>query len=169
MFRRLLPLIAAVCLTACATAAPTYHAAATPNGPGFSETQVESNRFFITYRADGAADAATLNDFALLRAADLTLAHNRDWFWVDRRNTDEARGGGGGPSVGVSVGGASFGRHTATGMGLGFSFPIGHPRQSAAAASLEIRFGEGPKPDDPNAYDAHSISTNLRSRLMVAQ
>jgi hypothetical protein len=45
------------------------------------------------------------------------------------------------------------------------SFPLGNRGEQARAATLEIRFGEGPKPDDPNAYDARSISTNLRSRL----
>jgi len=52
--------------------------------------------------------------------------------------------------------------------------PHHHPEQvlvlgggggpTATSATLEVRFGEGPKPDDPNAYDARSIATNLRAR-----
>lgn len=164
MIRLIAPFVFVAALAACATA-PTYQASVTPNGPGYSEQQVESNRFFVTYRAPQGADAATVADFALLRAADLTLAHNRDWFWVDNHHIDTSQSGYGGPSVGVSLGGASFGSHSAAGVGVGFNFPIGHPHETASAATLEIRFGEGVKPDAANAYDAHSISTNLRSRL----
>jgi len=153
---------AAATLAACQTT-PTYGAATTPNAAGYSETQIESNRYTVTYRAPGGADAQVLQDYALLRAADLTLAHNRDWFWVDRRNLD-GRGAGSGPSVGIGVGGGSFGHHSGVGVGAGFSFPLGGGGPTATTASLEIRFGEGAKPDDPNAYDARSIAANLRSR-----
>ncbi len=167
MMNRCLILAAAFALAACATA-PTYTPAAALGAPGYSETQVEANRFFVTYRASGSADAALLNDYALLRAADVTLQHNRDWFWVDRRSTDTHAGGYGGPNVGVSVGGGSFGRHSGVGVGVGMNFPLGGghgPR--ASAATLEMRLGEGAKPDDPNAYDAHSLSASLRARLMT--
>ena len=167
MHRFLVPLVALL-LAACAST-PPYRASVTPTGVGYSETQIESDRYFVTYRAGGSADAALLNDYALLRAADVTLAHNRDWFWVDRRSTDTSAAGRSGPSFGVSVGGVSGGRHSALGGSIGMSFPIGHPHETASAATLEIRLGQGPKPDDPNAYDAHSISANLRSRLMLRE
>lgn len=166
MIRRLIPLIAVVALAACATT-PTYTRAATPNGAGYSEQQIESNRFFVTYRAGGATDSARLQDMALLRAADVTLEHNRDWFWVDRRNVDNAGSYSSGPSIGVGIGGASFGRHSAFGSSVGLNFPLGgQHHDTASAATLEIRLGEGVKPDDPNAYDARALSANLRARLM---
>ena len=158
--------VAAATLAACQTT-PTYTAATSPDGAGYSETQVEGNRYFVTYRAPGGADAQVLQDYALLRAADLTLEHNRDWFWVDRRNLN-AEGGRSGPSVGIGVGGGSFGHHSGVGVGAGFSFPLGGGGPTASAATLEIRFGEGPKPDDANAYDARSLAANLRSRLPKA-
>ncbi|MFZ2029589.1 MAG: hypothetical protein WAU68_04715 [Vitreimonas sp.] len=154
--------VAAATLAACQTT-PTYSAAASNNAAGYSEQQIESNRYSVTYRAPGGADAQTLQDYALLRAADLTLEHNRDWFWVDRRglNGEGARSG---PSLGIGVGGGSFGHHSGVGVGAGFSFPLGGGGPTATSATLEVRFGEGPKPDDPNAYDARSIATNLRAR-----
>jgi hypothetical protein len=158
--------LAAATLAACQTT-PTYTAAASPGGAGYSETQVEGNRYFVTYRAPGGADAQVLQDYALLRAADLTLEHNRDWFWVDRRSLN-GEGANSGPSVGIGVGGGSFGHHSGVGVGAGFSFPLGGGGPTASAATLEIRFGEGPKPDDANAYDAHSLAANLRSRLPKA-
>ena len=155
---------AAATLAACQSA-PTYSAASAANAAGYSETQVEGNRYFVTYRAPGGADGALLQDYALLRAADITLEHNRAWFWVDRRNLD-GQGGRSGPSLGIGVGGGSFGHHSGVGASVGMNFPIGGGSgQSATAATLEIRFGDGAKPDDANAYDARSTSANLRTRL----
>lgn len=154
---------AALALAACQTT-PTYSAATSPSSSGYSETQIESNRYTVTYRAPGGADAQTLQDYALLRAADLTLEHNRDWFWVDRRNLS-GEGRHYGPSFGIGLGGASFGRHTGVGAGIGMNFPIGGGGgPTATAATLDIRFGDGAKPDDANAYDARSIAANLRAR-----
>lgn len=159
-------LAASVFLAACASA-PSYAPAPTQGAAGYSETPIESDRYFVTYRAPGAADAALLQDYALLRAAELTLQHGRDWFWVDRRNLDEQAVRGGGPSIGVSVGGGNWGRHTGVGVGVGVNIPIGTPAgERARSATLEIRLGEGVKPDDPNAYDAHALVANLRARLL---
>jgi hypothetical protein len=155
--------IAAAVLAACQTT-PPYAPSAAPGAAGYSETQIEANRFFVTFRAPGGASRSLLQDYALLRAAELTLQHGRDWFWVDRRTLDD-RGRRGGPSVGVGVGGASIGGHTGVGASVGMSFPLGGGGPTATAATLEIRFGEGLKPDDANAYDAHATAANLRSRL----
>lgn len=154
---------AAFALSACAST-PSYAPAASATAAGYSETQVESNRYFVTYRASGSADAALIQDYALLRAADLTLQNGREWFWVDRRSLD-GEGQSRGPSIGIGVGGGSYGGRGGVGGSVGLSVPLGNRGEQARAATLEIRFGEGPKPDDPNAYDARSISTNLRSRL----
>lgn len=163
MFRTIAIAAAVAILAACAST-PTYAPAASTTAAGYSETQIEANRYFVTYRAPSGADAALIQDYALLRAADLTLENRREWFWVDRRSLDDA-GGGGGPRVGVGVGGGSFGGRSGVGASVGMSFPLGNRGERANAATLEIRFGEGAKPDDPNAYDARSISQNLRARL----
>jgi opacity protein-like surface antigen len=167
---RLLTLAAAaVALAACATssAPPPYAAAASATAAGYSETQIESNRYFVTYRAPRGADAAVLQDYALLRAADLTLQNGGEWFWVDRRTTDEETARSGGSSVGIGVGGGSYGRRSGASVGVGLNFPLGGGQSGpqARSATLEMRIGEGPKPDDPNAFDARSIATNLRSRI----
>lgn len=155
--------VAAATLAACQTT-PTYSAAASSNAAGYSEQQIESNRYSVTYRAPGGADVQTLQDYALLRAADLTLEHNRPWFWVDRRSMN-GEGERSGPRIGIGIGGGSFGHHSGVGVGVGTSFPIGGGGgATATSATLEVRFGEGPKPDDPNAYDARSTSANLRAR-----
>ena len=164
MIRFLAPLIAsALALAACA-AAPSYAPATTPGGAGYFERQIEANRYFVTYRASGEADAQMLQDFALLRAAELTLQQGGAWFWVDRRALDEA-GAPSGPRLGVSVGGGSIGGRGGVGVGVGMSFPLGGGGVRAHSATVEMRIGEGPKPDDPNAFDARATAAHLRARL----
>jgi hypothetical protein len=157
---------AALALSACASAPPPYAPAVAAGDAGYSETQIEANRYFVTYRAGGAADAALVQDYALLRAAELTLARGRDWFWVDRRTFDAPAARGYGPSIGVGVGAGSWGGRTSTSVGVSANFPVGGgPSGRARAATLEIRLGQGVKPDDANAYDAHAIVANIRSRM----
>lgn len=171
MLRHVLIVAAALALTACAST-PTYTPAARAGAAGYSEAAIESNRYFVTYRAPGAADAALVQDYALLRAADLTLQNGRDWFWVDRRTLDEdAAARRSGPSVGVGIGAGSWGGRGGGGVSVGINLPIGGgaTQQRAQSATLEVRFGEGVKPDDPNAYDARAVAANIRARLAPAQ
>jgi hypothetical protein len=166
MVRTLILAGALLALTACASAPPRYAAAASNQSAGYGEQQIETGRYIVSFRAPDGAEASVLQDYAMLRAADLTLASNHDWFWVDRRSLDDENMVHTGPSIGVGLGGARFGGHSAVGASVGFNFPIGgQDRHLARAASLDIRFGDGPKPDDVNAYDARSVSANIRTRL----
>lgn len=162
---RTLAFTAVLALAACAST-PTYAPAAAPGRPGYSETQLEANRYFVTYRAERTADQSLLYDYALLRAADIALENGRDWFWVDRRSFDGQSSGSSGPRVGIGVGGATFGGRSGVGGSVGVSVPVGNGGSGAGAhaATLEIRLGEGPKPDDANAYDARAIALNIRTR-----
>ena len=162
---RTLALAAALALAACATSPPPYTAAPTSVAEGHSEVQIESNRYFVTFRAPGGADLAVLQDYALLRAAELTQQNGHEWFWVDRR-TMEGLSRRGGPSIGIGAGGGSYGGSGGGGVGVGINIPIGGGGgERARAATLEIRFGQGPKPDDANAYDASSTAASLRARI----
>ena len=164
-FRTFAVLAAVALLSACAST-PTYAPAARQGGAGYSEQRIESNRYSVTYRASSSANAQLLQDYALLRAADIAIENGSEWFWVDRRSLDDSGSYGGGPSVGIGVGGGSWGRSGGGGVGVGINIPIGNGGgQQARSATLDIRFGEGPKPDDANAYNARETAANLRSRL----
>jgi hypothetical protein len=163
MFRTLV-IAATLALSACATT-PAYAPAAAQGGAGYSERQIESNRYFVTYRAPSGADQSLLHDYALLRAADITLENGRSWFWVDRRTFDGEAPRRGGASIGFGIGSARWSGNSSIGTSVGVSVPVGvNSGASARAATLEIRLGEGPKPDDANAYDARAIATNIRTR-----
>jgi hypothetical protein len=156
-----------VFLSACSTMQP-YAQAVSANSAGYSERRIEADRFSVTYRARGAADAALVQDYALLRAAELTTQNARDWFWVDRRTLDQGDSASPGPSIGIGIGGGSYGRRSGVNVGIGVNIPVGPPPPPRArAATLEIRLGEGVKPDDPNAYDAHAIAANIRARVLA--
>lgn len=165
IFRTFVFLAAMAALSACATT-PTYSPAVRQGAAGYSEQRIESNRYTVTYRAGSSASAQLLEDYALLRAADVTLQNGREWFWVDHRSIDQGTSRSEGPSMGVGIGGGSWGGHSGVSGGVSLNFPIGRGGgPQASAATLEIRFGEGPKPDDANAYDARETSANLRARL----
>ena len=68
MMRSLLILVLPIILSACAT---TYQ----PQGlsGGFSETQLDTNVFKVSFRGNGYTHAERAEDLALLRSAELTL------------------------------------------------------------------------------------------------
>ncbi|MDX2233440.1 MAG: hypothetical protein NW200_02975 [Hyphomonadaceae bacterium] len=146
-------------LAACATPA-VYAPAARPGAAGYSELKIENDRYRVTY-ADAPNEAAAA-DFALLRAADVTLAQGYDWFVVDQRSTDRA-GAPGGPRISIGGGTASYGGRSSVGVGAGVGFNLGGGPKSTVA--LEIRLGRGPKPDNANAYDARQVQSTVRARL----
>ncbi len=143
MFRRLIPLVVIALLGACASA-PTYAPAASPAAAGYSERQIKSSRYFVTYRAAGQADVEVLQDFALLRAAELTLQNGRDWFWLDRRTLDEAGGPQNGPSIGIGIGSGSYGRRGGVNVGVGDQYSdrrAGGPKGAGGDGGNPLRRG----------------------------
>jgi hypothetical protein len=64
------------------------------------------------------------------------------------------------------VGGGSWGGRSGTFGSFGVNVPVGSGGGGTVrAATLEVRFGEGVKPDEANAYDARAIAANIRARL----
>jgi hypothetical protein len=143
-------------LAGCAT--PTaYMAAAKPGAMGYSESQIETDRFRITFKT-AAGGARYAEDMALRRAAELTLARGYDWFFVNSRFAQN--GADSGPRLSVGTGFGSYGRHSSVGVGTSVGIPLAGPGP-AAEASLEVRLGKGAKPQDPAAYDAREIIRSL--------
>ncbi|MBC6980655.1 hypothetical protein [Caulobacter sp. 17J80-11] len=164
MNRLLISVAAALALGACAT--PTvYQPASGSSGVGYTEQRIEADRWQVSFHSGSGASAAQVNQYALRRAAELTLAQGYDWFVVVNRYT-EAAGGYNGYGSGVSVGagggsgggwnGGSFG-----GVGVGLSFPLGGASGPALTTTLDIRMGRGPRPQAPDAYDARDVASSV--------
>ena len=153
---RLMTGLAVLTLVACETGPEPYKAATGNQARGYQDLQIESNRFRVAYRSE---DARTAHDYALLRAAELTLAQGADWFRVVNAYSEgraPERGGNTSVSVGGSTG--SYGSSVGVGVGIG----VGGGRVSGDAERvLEILTGTGPAPDDPAVYDAAEVQGSL--------
>lgn len=161
MIRSFLVAVSAAALMAgCASLAP-YGPQTGASGQGYSEQRIENDRWRVTYR--GVGDPGAVSDYALLRAAELTLDSGYEWFEVTQHWID-GRGGQGGVRPSVSVGGGSgrYGGYRTSGVGVGLSFDISGDQPTSTV--LEVRGGRGDRPDRPDVYDARSVRDSIRAR-----
>lgn len=152
---------AVLTLGACASLAP-YGPQMGQGGQGYIETPIEANRYRVTY--NGVGDPARVADYALLRAAELTLERGYDWFEVTQRWTDgrpDPRGGVR-PSVSIGAGSGRYGGYSTSGVGVGIGLNLTGP--GATSTTLEVVMGRGTKPDSPHAYDARELARALGRR-----
>ena len=147
----------AVLLAACAATQTVYGPASdTERAVGYSEQQIENDRWRVSFTAGPDASAATAERLALRRAAEITLDNGDDWFEIVRRASDRMGGGDSPVNVGGAVGGAvGSGGYSSTGVGLGVTFSPGRERRTTI--SLEIVTGAGETPARPSVYDAREI------------
>jgi hypothetical protein len=150
-------LVVAGSIAACATTAP-YGPAATPRSVGYFDQQIESNRFRVSYRGPSGMSRTEVEDLAMLRAADLALEQGYDWFQIIGRYGD--LGPPTSPRFSFGIGGSSFGRNSAVGVGTSTGFG----GQPSFIANLELMMGRGAKPSTPDAYDARSVANVIRPR-----
>jgi hypothetical protein len=161
MKRLLLACAAALAVSACATTPTVYQPAQGPAAVGYTEYRIEPGRYRVSFHGGEGAPAAQVSDYALLRAAEITLRDGYDWFRVTERLGELDRRGSR-SSVSIGTGTASYGRHTAVGFGLGTSFDLsGGP---ALTRSLEILLGKGPVPAGVDAYDASVVIREVGPR-----
>lgn len=159
MKRLILPALAALSLSACETPQPmAYQPLAGAKTVGYSEQRIEPGRYRVSFHGAQGAPRTMVEDFALRRAADLTVADGYDWFRVYERTVAWDRGDTG-PRVGVSVGGMSFGRRSAVGAGVGTAFNLGGG--PALTATVEVVMGKGEKPAGPDVYDARGVQRSM--------
>ena len=154
--------VSALALSACASLAP-YGPQQSARGQGFSEQQIETNRFRVTYNGVGAVGPVA--DRALFRAAQLTVDQGYDWFEVTQRWIDGRPDSAGGvrPSVSIGAGSGRYGGWSTSGVGVGLGFDLSGPQPTST--TLEIVMGRGAKPDRPDAYDARRVQDAIRNRL----
>lgn len=160
MKRLILPVLAALSLSACATAPTQFQPAARPGAVGFSETRLEPGRYRVTFQGGPGAPVGQVEDYALLRAANLALAEGYDWFRVTDRVTHQ--NGYSGSSLSFGVGGASYGSHGAAGVGVQSGVPLGGG--PALITTMEVWMGKGPRPPEGDVYDARGVQQAIGAR-----
>lgn len=169
---QLLPVVLTVLLSACSATSP-YQAA---NGGkfGYRDAALGENKHRVVF-TQRSGDVAEAMDYALLRAAELTLLQGHDWFVVRDRQTvvDRERQ----PSVEL---GASQQRVVERDCGLLGCRTTSRPVYSGSHASvgtgasrsevqaiLEVELGSGERPERGDSYSATDTRSTLRSRLGV--
>jgi hypothetical protein len=161
MKRLILPALAALTLSACATEPTHFQPVAPGHAVAASEMRIEPGRYRVTFQGGPGAPAAQVQDYALLRAANLALADGYDWFRVTDRMTRED--GYSGSSLSVGIGGMSFGRHSALGGSVGTGVPLGGGE--SLVTTLEILMGRGPRPPEGDVYDARGVQHAIGPRV----
>lgn len=179
----------ALTLSACTTATP-YQAATKVGQAGYAEQQIESNRFRVTFAGNSNTPREEVENYLLLRAAEVTLQHGFDYFVLADRDTDSKSrfygsgyggyggyGGFGGfyPYYGFGYspffGRGYYGGYGGFGGGYG-GFGGGYGgygddlrETKEYQAHAEILTGKGAKPaDNPAAFDARDVQRNLAAR-----
>lgn len=163
------PLIFAAC-----AATPDYRAATGQDGQGYTNAQIESNRWTVSYQGEPNQSAADVRQYALYRAGELTLEQGGDWFTVIDKSSDETKE----ETRDWQPGGFESDTEYVRKCGiLGCSTraePVTRYRSSEIqretvytfAHTLEIIVGRGEKPaGDPSAYDARDVLANLEGSV----
>jgi hypothetical protein len=156
-----------MCLFGCATPYGPMK-----NGKGFEDSQIAPDQFVVTFQANGHTDPQKASDFALLRAAQVTLQHGFAYFAVaDITNLSSVR---------AYVVRQQFHTDYPPNMGLPPPTPYGfEPYQFGYIVQYEqpalyIRPGERlriqcfrEKPAKPFTYDAAPVEDSLRRKYKL--
>jgi hypothetical protein len=78
---------AGLMLAACASA-PAYSPAQSASGMGYTDQRIENDRFRVTFRGAPRMSSGDVHDYALMRAAQVTIENGGDWFEVVTADTD---------------------------------------------------------------------------------
>lgn len=180
---------AALTVSACETATPyqPLGTRGTQASGGYADTQLEQNRWSVTFSGNSLTSRERVERYLLYRASELTLQQGYDWFTTVDRNTERKTDyygdsfndfGGGyfGPRWGLYRRGYGWGYgYGGFGGGFGGGYggfggfgggPVDLQQVSKYTATSEILMGRGPKPPgDRRAFDARSVVGHLRGQV----
>ncbi|MEM7767722.1 MAG: hypothetical protein AAF253_09570 [Pseudomonadota bacterium] len=147
----------AVVLAACAT--PTPYQPATDARYGYTEQQIESDRWQLTFSGNSSTDRSTVESYLIYRAAEITDQNGYDVFRIVQRDVDtESRFVTTGDRVG---GGFGFYRR---GFGSFASFSTDERQSFQAIAEIVLTRGE-PGEDDLTAFVADDVLETLSGSI----
>lgn len=146
-------------------AAPTPYVAA-DDGFGYSQTQLEANRYRVTFAGNADTARETVQNYLLYRAAELTIENEGDYFVIADQSLERSTRyiGTASPAFGSAFGYRSYGRGSFVGTGIS-SVDARPIDQYAAFADIVIEQGEKP-PDATNAYSARDLLDRLGPTIL---
>jgi hypothetical protein len=136
------------------------------DGYGYSEQQIEDNRFWVRFAGNDRTPAGTVQNYWLYRMAELTLDHGYDHFIVVDRKLDRSTTYEGTAQCDCPGYVTEDGDYV--GGGGSVSSYSASPSDRYTAFADAVMF-EGEKPAaDVNAYDARSVLRQLRPTIEAA-
>ncbi len=165
-FILLITVLAAAILSGCASG-PDYRAAE-GSRYGYQEVRLSEDHYRIQYKLRGNKPEQAM-DFALLRAAELTLLNGYDWFLAtnnemlvnegrDAVRTEVSRQYNRSTSCGLLSCRTSYYPTTVATQ----TFSTGAP--ASTQVFLTISFGKGVRPENGDTYNAEALKRNIRDR-----
>ncbi|MBC6983373.1 hypothetical protein [Caulobacter sp. 17J80-11] len=174
MKRILTVALAALALSACATATPYQPAAAGPGGRGYSDMRIEDGRWAVSFSGNSVTSRETVEMYLLYRAAELTVQNGYDYFTVVNRAVDRDTRYISSPDPWYGGWGPYWSPYWRWNYGgawspWGWGWPSYDVREvNRYEASAEILMHRGQKPaDDHYAFDAREVMTNLGPRVLL--
>lgn len=164
----LIVIIVMVLLNACTS--PSPYREASKNGFGYQHSKLTNEHYRVAFKARG-NDVHQATDFAMLRAAELTLLQGYDWFAVLHRDTQIDRQ----PVSAPAYNSLSYHRTVTHRCGLltcqtqsqpqyDAQLGIGSNSSSSTEVLLEIRLGKGVSPGGDNIFNATDVKNTLSSK-----
>lgn len=126
---------------------------------GFSSLQLNSDVYRISFRGNGYSSEERVIDFTLLRAAELTLSHGAQYFFVAGERRSESHTSGGSYSQGYiqsTPNGAYYQGYTGPDIEV-----VRHQ------AELVIQIIRGTPPEGVVTYDASVIANQVRAKYGI--
>lgn len=158
-----------ISLTLSACSSQTDYSAAKGASYGYAEQQLTETQYRVTFKARG-SDTDKAQDYALLRAAEITLADGYDWFIVTHRETLINNKS----SETANNLRYTSSRDVVTRCGLVSCTTTSYPRSAYRAgihiggdtsqtitSILEIKLGKGVRPDTDKSFDAFEVKQHL--------
>lgn len=154
-------------LSACASAGPVYTSADKTGAYGYSETKLEEERYRVSFQGKNSTPSDAVKNMVLLRAAELAMSKDYDWFRVLRQNTDKQT-----RSTPQAVGTYSSGSRVYRDCGLLGCTTTVTPDYTGVGVvtsqqsdryqtAIEILLGKGEVEQSTDVYNARELYNNL--------
>lgn len=168
MKTKIMLVLAVVIMAGCASQ-PDYRQAQ-KGGFGYTESKLSDTQYRVHFKAKG-SDKGKAMDYAMLRAAELTLLEGYDWFVVtDRETLVDKETVQTTPTAGFSQRYARVTEcgvltcrtsyHPTTQFETGVF--VGGSQQSEIESILSIELGKGTRPTSATSFDAREVRDNLK-------
>lgn len=156
--------VAAFALGACATATPYKPATGSINSYGYSDTRIETGKYRVGFRGNTSTDRATVENYILLRAAELTRSEGLGHFLVlneDEGGTSNFNSTGFNNGFG-GFGGRGFGNGGFGGGFGGTNFTNTRERRIFDISVIIQAFPGTKSAENYQAFNAEDVIQNLR-------